>query len=92
MINWLLGRSLRNFQDKRWFPASAMMMRRAEGWYRRYGRLSLLLSWMPIVGDPLTIAAGVLREPLASFVVIVAIAKIGRYLALAAVTLNWIKA
>ena len=92
VINWLLGRSLLRFQDSRWFPVSSMALHRAEGWYRRYGRLSLLLSWMPLVGDPLTIAAGVLREPLPSFIVIVAAAKIGRYLVLAAVTLNWVGA
>jgi membrane protein YqaA with SNARE-associated domain len=90
MVNWLLGRSFARLKDKRWFPASRQNMRRAEGWYHRYGRVSLLLSWVPIIGDPLTIAAGVLREPLWSFTLLVGIAKIGRYLALAAVTLNWV--
>ena len=90
MVNWLLGRSFARLKDKRWFPASQQNMRRAEGWYHRYGRVSLLLSWVPIIGDPLTIAAGVLREPLWSFTLLVGIAKIGRYLALAAATLNWV--
>ncbi|WP_367166004.1 YqaA family protein, partial [Mesorhizobium sp.] len=61
---------------------------RATGWYRRYGRWSLLLSWMPIIGDPLTVVAGVLREPLWSFVAIVALAKISRYLAVAGAVLG----
>lgn len=56
--------------------------------YRHYGRWSLLLSWAPIIGDPLTVAAGVLREPFWSFLVLVTIAKVGRYLVLATVTLN----
>ncbi|RUV68787.1 DedA family protein, partial [Mesorhizobium sp. M5C.F.Cr.IN.023.01.1.1] len=56
--------------------------------YRRYGRWSLLLSWMPIIGDPLTVVAGVLREPLWSFVAIVALAKISRYLAVAGAVLG----
>ncbi len=89
MVNWLLGRSFARFQNRRWFPASQQNMRRAEGWYHRYGRVSLLLSWVPVIGDPLTMAAGALREPLWSFTLLVGIAKIGRYLALAAVTLNW---
>ncbi|EHH12639.1 membrane protein-like protein [Mesorhizobium amorphae CCNWGS0123] len=59
-------------------------------WYRRYGRWSLLLSWAPFVGDPLTIVAGTLREPLWSFVAIVAVAKVARYLAVAGATLNLI--
>lgn len=58
-------------------------------WYHRYGRWSLLLSWVPVVGDPLTVAAGVLREPLWSFVVLVAVAKVARYLTVAAATLSW---
>ena len=91
IVNWLLGRSLMRFQEKRWFPASQKNLARAEVWYRRYGKGSLLLSWVPIVGDPLTVIAGVLREPLWSFVILVGIAKIGRYLALTALTLSWLK-
>ncbi|MBO4967368.1 MAG: DedA family protein [Pseudomonas sp.] len=55
----------------------------------RYGRWSLLLSWMPIIGDPLTMIAGVMREPLWSFVLIVTLAKGTRYLLLTAATLGW---
>lgn len=62
----------------------------AQHWYRRYGRWSLLLSWVPIIGDPLTIAAGVLREPFPVFLLLVATAKIGRYLVLAGIVLNWV--
>ncbi|TIV75180.1 MAG: DedA family protein, partial [Mesorhizobium sp.] len=54
----------------------------------RYGRWSLLLSWAPLIGDPLTVMAGVLREPLWSFIAIVTVAKAGRYLAVAAATLG----
>jgi membrane protein YqaA with SNARE-associated domain len=86
LVNWLLGRSIERFRDARWFPASAAAMARAEAWYRRYGRWSLLLSWAPIVGDPLTVVAGVLRERLWVFLTLVTIAKVGRYLALAVVT------
>jgi membrane protein YqaA with SNARE-associated domain len=88
MMNWLLGRFLLRFQDRRWFPASRTGLARAENWYRRYGRASLLLSWLPIVGDPLTVVAGMLREPIWSFTALVSIAKIGRYLALTALTLG----
>lgn len=53
------------------------------------GRWSLLLSWLPVAGDPLTVA-GTLREPLWSFVMLVTVAKTARYLAIAAATLSWI--
>ena len=88
-INWWLGRYLEHFRDRRWFPFKPQALERATGWYHRYGRWSLLLSWMPIIGDPLTLVAGVLREPLPTFIAIVTLAKLGRYLVLAAVTLQW---
>jgi membrane protein YqaA with SNARE-associated domain len=62
-------------------------MAKAEGWYRRWGYWSLLLSWAPIMGDPLTVIAGVMREPLPVFLLLVTIAKTGRYIVLAYLTL-----
>jgi len=89
VINWYLGRGILRFKDRRWFPATDAQLTRAQGWYARYGRWSLLGSWLPLVGDPLTVVAGVLREPLLPFVVLVTLAKGGRYLVLAAVVLGW---
>jgi membrane protein YqaA with SNARE-associated domain len=57
-------------------------------WYARYGKWSLLFSWLPIIGDPLTVVAGVMREPFLSFVVLVAIGKVGRYTLLSIATLS----
>ena len=88
VINWFIGRQLERFRGRRWFPASDAALARSQRWYQRYGKWSLLLSWAPIVGDPLTLVAGVLREPLPIFVLLVTIAKLGRYLVLAWVTLN----
>jgi membrane protein YqaA with SNARE-associated domain len=89
VANWLLGRGIERFRDARWFPASAAQMARAEAQYRRWGFWSLLLSWVPVIGDPLTVIAGVLREPFWRFVALVTLAKAGRYIVLAAVVLNW---
>ena len=89
MINWLLGRYLVQFRDKRWFPANDAQLRKAEKSYQRYGYWSLLLSWLPIVGDPLTVIAGVMHEPFWRFTLLVGIAKFARYLVLAALTLGW---
>ncbi|WP_024588980.1 YqaA family protein [Aliihoeflea sp. 2WW] len=78
-VNWLLGRLVTRFRDRSWFPASPAQIARAEGWYARYGLWSLLLSWVPIIGDPLTVVAGILRVPFPVFLVIVGLAKTARY-------------
>ncbi|WP_299818700.1 YqaA family protein [uncultured Roseibium sp.] len=88
MVNWGLGRGAAAFSNARWFPVKPEKLERATGWYRRYGRWSLLMSWAPVIGDPLTLAAGVLREPFWSFTLLVAIAKTARYLIVALVTLQ----
>jgi len=88
VVNWGLGRGVERFSGRRWFPVKPERLKRASGWYHRYGRWSLLLSWAPFIGDPLTVAAGVLREPLASFLILVTLAKTGRYIAVAALALS----
>lgn len=84
VINWWLGRFIAHFENRRWFPVKKAALTRAEQWFKRWGKWSLLLSWMPIVGDPLTMMAGILRMPILPFLSIVAIAKAGRYLAIMA--------
>lgn len=88
VVNWALGRGVNRFSDRRWFPVTEAQLDRATRWYRRWGRWSLLLSWAPIGGDALTVAAGVLREPLWSFTLLVGLAKTVRYVVLAAATMN----
>ncbi|WP_187972000.1 YqaA family protein [Aquibium microcysteis] len=90
VVNWALGRGVERFSGRRWFPVEPRHLDQATGWYRRWGRWSLLFSWAPVVGDALTVAAGVLREPFWSFLLLVAIAKTGRYLVLAAATLGFV--
>jgi len=78
-FNWCLGRLTENLRAKKWFPVNEKQLQKAERFYGRYGRYSLLLSWVPIIGDPITIVAGILREPLLSFVLLVTIAQCARY-------------
>lgn len=89
LLNWLLGRWVERFRGRSWFPVDDKSLARAEAWYHRYGKWTLLLSWAPIVGDPLTVIAGIFREPLRVFLPLVAVAKVGRYLALTALTLHF---
>jgi len=78
-VNWLMGIFVTRFRERRWFPASPAQLARAEDWYGRYGLWSLLLSWVPVIGDPLTVVAGVMRVPFLLFLAIVAITKTSRY-------------
>ncbi|TNM64758.1 YqaA family protein [Aliirhizobium smilacinae] len=87
-VNWILGRGVERFKDRRWFPVKPAQLEKAQRWYRRYGKWSLLFSWLPIGGDALTVVAGVLREPLPTFLVLVFIGKAARYCVLAWVTLH----
>lgn len=88
VINWAIGLQIEKFKDRRWFPASPEQLERASRWYQRYGYWSLLLSWAPFIGDPLTLAAGLMREPLSVFITLVAIAKTIRYVLFTALILG----
>lgn len=81
-VNWWIGRGIASLEPSN----GGATLSRARSIYAQYGRWSLLLSWVPLVGDPLTLVAGVMREPLASFLILVALAKIGRYMAVIAMT------
>ena len=88
LINWTLGRFLLHFQDRRWFPLTPAQYARAHAWFVRYGVWSLLFSWLPVIGDALTVVAGALRVGLWRFLVLVAVGKAARYAAIAA-TVWW---
>jgi len=78
-INWYLGRKLLHFQHKRWFPFSASALDRAQRQFQRFGSWSLLFAWLPVVGDPLTLIAGMLKVRFSLFFVLVLLGKAGRY-------------
>jgi membrane protein YqaA with SNARE-associated domain len=61
----------------------AAARQRAERFYARFGSWSLLLSWLPVIGDPLCLAGGVLRVGFGRFVTLVTIGKFARYLGVA---------
>ncbi|MBB3352662.1 membrane protein YqaA with SNARE-associated domain [Rhizobium sp. BK049] len=90
VVNWFLGRGIERFRDRRWFPVGAEALERSSRWYRKYGKWTLLFSWMPVFGDALTVVAGVLREPLLPFTILVFVAKTGRYMVLTLATLQFL--
>jgi membrane protein YqaA with SNARE-associated domain len=78
-VNWYLGRRIVAFQQRRWFLVSAEALARAERFFNRFGRYSLLLAWLPLIGDPLTLVAGVLKVRFRVFFVLVLLGKAARY-------------
>lgn len=81
-VNWYLGRSLLHFQHKRWFAFSPKQIAKSQALYAKYGSPLLLLSWVPIIGDPVTLIAGFLKESFLRFILLVTLAKVSRYLVL----------
>jgi membrane protein YqaA with SNARE-associated domain len=79
VASWWMGTAILRFQDRKWFPVRPEQLERAQAWFKRWGKPALLLTWLPGVGDALSIAAGTLRVHLLAFVVLVTIAKGARY-------------
>jgi len=77
--NWALGAFCLRWKDRRWFPFRQVQLDRGQRLFSRYGAWTLLFSWVPVVGDPLTLVAGLLRVNFALFLVLVAIGKAARY-------------
>ena len=79
VLNWYLGRQLLLFQHKSWFMFKPIQIEQASSQFQRWGLPSLLLAWLPVIGDPLTLVAGVLRVRLLWFVLLVGFGKGVRY-------------
>ncbi|KAA1193271.1 DedA family protein [Pseudohalioglobus sediminis] len=78
-VNWLLGRYLLHFQDRKWFPFKTDSLGAAQRWFNKWGVWSLLLAWMPIGGDALTFIAGMMRVRFWLFFLLTAVGKTARY-------------
>ena len=79
ITNWYLGKKITIFQDRKWFPVSPGQLSRSQKYFQKYGLWSLLLAWVPIIGDPITLLAGVLKVRFGIFFLLVSISKISRY-------------
>ncbi len=88
VVNWVLGRFLLHFQDRRWFYFSRGQVEAAQRWYNRYGFWSLLFAWLPVGGDALTLIAGIMKVRLWLFLLLVGSGKALRYISVAYLTLN----
>ena len=82
LITYAMGRFGRQAVRRR-SEKTEQHVARAERWFVRFGRPSLLLAWLPVIGDPLCLVAGVLRVGVGGFLLLVTLGKLARYAALA---------
>ncbi len=88
VVNYALGFWLSANVIKKWLKMSEDDFVHAEQRFQKYGLASLCLAWVPIIGDPLTVVAGMLRVNLVWFFVLVTFGKLLRYVVLAYLTLQ----
>ena len=80
VVNWVLGLYSRNLTTKKWFPFKDKQIENSSKWFSKTGKWSLLFAWVPIIGDPLTLVAGLLRVKFIEFIILVTIGKVSRYI------------
>ena len=90
LVNVALGRYARHLAGRRWFPVSAPALARGERTYARLGRFSLLLAWLPVVGDALTVVAGLLRLPFGQATLLILAGKGARYAVVLWLAEHWL--
>jgi membrane protein YqaA with SNARE-associated domain len=73
---------------KKWLRMSEEEFIKAEQRFQKYGLVSLCFAWVPVIGDPLTVIAGVLRIRMLWFAPLVAAGKLTRYVVIAYLTLK----
>jgi membrane protein YqaA with SNARE-associated domain len=88
VINYVIGHFVSDLAGRRWFPVTEAQMQRASDRFNRYGVWILLMTWLPLIGDIITVVAGLLRTNFKIFIVLVTIGKLFRYIAIA-VGFDW---
>lgn len=85
-VSWAMGLGSHQIIDKYRHSRTHL---RALDWLERIGPKACLLSWMPVVGDPLCAVAGWLKLPFWPCLIYMAIGKLARYLMMTAALL-WV--
>lgn len=87
IINYIIGFVGSGFLMRRVLKISEQSFEHTRQRFQKWGVLSLLFAWVPIIGDPLTVMAGVLRVNIVLFIVLVTVGKLVRYMVLTYFTL-----
>jgi membrane protein YqaA with SNARE-associated domain len=88
VVTYLIGIAGGSWLIEKVLRVSPQQQERAQKQYQRFGVYSLLFSWLPIIGDPLCLAGGVLRTNFWIFSLLVAVGKLARYAVTAIITLT----
>jgi membrane protein YqaA with SNARE-associated domain len=89
--NWMIGRFFAQYKDHPRFPLSPEKYEKYAGWYAKWGVWTLAMSWVPLIGDALTIVSGLMRAPFWLAMIIIALAKGTRYVLVAVATVYGIQ-
>ena len=82
LLNYFLGLKGEEYLVEKKLLNEKMIIK-SKAYFDKYGSVCLLFSWLPIIGDPITFVAGILKYNLKKFIVLVVIAKLSRYLFIA---------
>lgn len=82
VVNFYLGLKGEDYCEKKGY-LKEKSIKKYKSFFDKFGGFALLLSWVPLIGDPITFIAGILKYNFKMFLFFVTIAKFGRYLILA---------
>ena len=82
LLNYFLGLKGEEYLVEKKLLNEKMILK-SKAYFDKYGSVCLLFSWLPIIGDPITFVAGILKYDLKKFIILVVIAKLSRYLFIA---------
>jgi|TARA_B110000114_G_C15084421_1_gene395495 membrane protein YqaA with SNARE-associated domain len=80
VVNWYIGKKILIFKNKKWFPVSSNQLNKSQEIFNKFGSWSILIAWVPIIGDPITVLAGVLKVKFLKFFILVTLSKLSRYI------------
>jgi len=83
LLTYAMGRGGNLLLHRRWLRIDEADLARVEKWFSRWGLPTLLLAWLPVIGDPLCLLAGLLRVQIGWFILLVGVGKLARYAILA---------
>lgn len=79
LVTYYMGMAGNTLMHKRWLGIDEKSLQKAEKQFQRWGIYSLLFAWLPVIGDPLCLLAGLMRVAILPFILLVGIGKCLRY-------------